>query len=168
MKKILLFLLLNISLFTTVLAEDTYIGASIGDSKISLDNYSKPIGYKAFLGAHINDRFGIEIGLINLGEFKRNTLTNKVTGTELSGVGFIPLGNDGSVFGKIGLFNWTIESTIGSIKASSNGTDLTIGLGVQYPIKDNILVRLEYQEFRDIDDSNDDFTFLSLGFVLSF
>jgi len=170
MNKILFILLISITLLSNAIAEQSYIGASIGDSKVSSDSFSKPIGYKIFLGTHINDRFGVELGLINLGEFQSNVVSNKVSGTELSGVGFIPIGDDGSIFGKIGLFAWSIESSAGNINVTSTGTDFTIGLGIQFPIplNDNTLLRLEYQEFRDIDDTDDDFTFLSVGLALMF
>ncbi len=168
MKKIVLIAFLYTSLLSNVCAEQAYIGASIGDSNISTTNDNKPIGYKFFLGAHINDRVGIELGIINLGEFKTGSLTNTVTGTELSAVGFIPIGSDGNIFAKLGLFSWNIDSSLGSLSSTADGTDLTIGLGFQYPIKDNILIRLEYQEFRDINDTNDNFTFLSVGLALQF
>ncbi len=168
MKKIILITFIYTSLLSNASAEQAYIGASIGDSNISTTNDNKPIGYKFFLGAHVNDRIGVELGIINLGKFKTGSLANEVSGTELSAVGFIPVGSDGNVFAKLGLFAWNIDSTLGSISGSSNGTDLTIGFGFQYPIKDNILIRLEYQEFRDINDTNDNFTFLSVGLALQF
>ncbi|VAX01805.1 hypothetical protein MNBD_GAMMA22-154 [hydrothermal vent metagenome] len=168
MKKLLFIAFIYASFLSSVNAAEAYIGASIGDSNISVNNDNKPVGYKLFLGTHVNDNVGIELGIINLGEFKTGNLTNKVTGTELSAVGFIPVGADGDVFAKLGLFVWNIDSTLGSLSGTSDGTDITIGFGFQYPIKDNILIRLEYQEFRDIDDTNDNFTFLSVGLALQF
>ncbi len=145
-------------------AADAYLGASFGDSNVSLDNYNKPIGYKFFIGAHVNDQFGVELGLINLGDFTITNLSTKVSGTELSAVGFIPVGGDGSIFGKIGIFNWNIDSN----SISSTGTDFTLGFGVQFPVKDSTLFRLEYQEFRDLRNDNDDYTFLSIGLAIKF
>ncbi len=164
MRKILLFIILNVSIQASSCYAEAYVGASIGDSNVSLDNYNKPVGYKFFIGADINDRFGLELGLINLGDFTIGSLSTKISGTELSAVGFIPVGSDGKLFGKIGLFNWNIDSN----SISSNGTDFTLGLGIQFPVKDNILFRLEYQEFRDIRNSSDDFTFLSIGLAVKF
>jgi len=168
MNKIIIFLILNSVFIASCFAEQSYVGASIGDSKVSSDNDNKPIAYKVFLGTHVNDSLGFEIGIINLGNFERTGVTSKVGGTELSAVGSIPLGKDGNLFGKLGVFNWNIESKVGAITSNSDGTDITIGLGVQLPIKDNILIRIEYQEFRDIDTADDDFTFLSVGIGLSF
>ncbi|MFV2061024.1 MAG: outer membrane beta-barrel protein [Gammaproteobacteria bacterium] len=167
MKKITL-LILFLGLFSTsslCLANEAYFGASVGESGTSLNGYNKPLGYKAFLGAHINDRFGIELGLVNLGEFKRNSTRFELTGIEISAVGFIPVGSNGNLFAKIGLFNWDIDYPGG---ASTDGSDVTIGIGVQLPISGNTLFRFEYQEFRDIDASNVDFTLLSIGLALAF
>jgi len=164
MKTLLLFIFLNLTLISNVAAENAYFGASFGDARTTANNYNTPIGYKFYLGGHLNDRFGAEIGFIELGEFKRNTTTNKISGTEISAVGFIPLGNDGSIFVKLGLFNWNSKTSNGE----TDGSDFTIGLGVQLPIKDNILFRIEYQEFRDINNSSDNYTFLSVGAALVF
>jgi hypothetical protein len=167
--KKLVVLLLVIGLlvnFSVSYANDAYFGASIGESKTSQNGYNKPLAYKAFLGAPFNDRFGVELGFINLGEFKRNnSVTREVSGFELSLLGFIPIGTNGNIFGKIGMFNWDIDYSNG---ATADGSDVTIGLGIQFPFMSNKLFRIEYQEFRDINDSNDDFTLISLGLALAF
>jgi len=165
MTKIVFFLIFNLLFLSNCLANEAYVGASFGDSNTSLNGYNSPTGFKAYLGVHINDRFGVEIGFINLGTFKRSAGSLKVDGTEISAVGFIPVGSDGNIFGKLGLFSWNSEYSNG---ANVDGTDFTLGLGVQFPIRDAILVRIEYQEFRDINDNNDDFTLLSVGLALSF
>ncbi len=163
--RLLLFITLIFSASLGI-ANNAYLGASIGESDTSQNGYNKPLAYKAFLGVHINDRFGVELGLINLGEFKRNSVViSEVSGTEISALGFIPIGTNGELFGKIGFFNWDVKYPNG---ASTDGSDITIGLGVQLPIRGNTLFRFEYQEFRDINDSNDDFTLLSIGLALLF
>src|SRR6266850_1659334 len=78
-------------------------------------------------------------------------------GVELTGVGFLPLGQQFSLYGKLGLFHWDADfkdgtGLVGSARAS--GTDRTYGFGASMGVARNAALRLEWQRYQDVGDKN--------------
>ncbi len=81
----------------------------------------------------------------------------------------MPVNEQFSVFGKIGLFLWDAEAndTTGgaAFSAKEDGTDLSFGVGVGYHFTRNLGIRAEWEMF----DTNDaDASLLSVGVLWRF
>ena len=165
-----------------------YLGGSIGKSDIddevttglitsgSVDG--KDTGFKIFGGYMFNRNFGVEGAYVDLGEASYSGLffgapvtggKVEINGFNLSAVGAFPVNEQFSVFGKIGLFIWEADAsdTTGGVpfSASTDGTDVSFGVGVNYNFTRNLGVRAEWEMFKT-DDA--DATLLSVGVVWKF
>lgn len=164
-----LFILLNFLFITQVFAANVYVGASVGQSKTDLDGYDNPLGYKLFLGAQLTAFAGFELAYIDLDKTLNGSVEHDTTGVELTGIGIFPFGNDGEIFLKLGIFSRDTQIYVNGIDIGNvNGTDLAYGLGVNFPMSPSSLLRMEYQEFRDDNNLDLTYSFLSLGIMLKF
>ena len=167
---------------------EAYLGGSIGQSDIDDEITTglitagtvdgKDSAFKIFGGYMFNRHFGIEGAYVDLGEvsYSGNFFGTPVTGgrVEVSGVnisalGALPINEQFSVFGKIGLFLWDAEAndTTGGapFSAKEDGTDLSFGVGVSYNFTRNLGVRAEWEMFEAADA---DATLLSVGLLWRF
>jgi OOP family OmpA-OmpF porin len=165
-----------------------YLGGSVGQSDIdeqiatglitggSVDG--KDSAFKIFGGYMFNRHFGIEGAYVDLGEatysgnFVGLPVTGgrvEITGFNLSALGALPVSEQFSVFGKIGLFLWDAEAsdTTGGapFSAQQDGTDLSFGIGLGYQFTRNLGVRAEWEMFTT-DDA--DSSLISVGVLWRF
>ncbi len=75
----------------------------------------------------------------------------------MTGIGMLPLSRQFSVYGRLGLFHWDVDfkdgtGLVGS--ASASGTGLTYGFGASLSLARNAALRLEWQKYRDVGDTN--------------
>ena len=72
-------------------------------------------------------------------------------------------------FGKIGFHSWDAEASLSvgslNVRIADDGTDPFYGAGVTYRVRENMLIRGEYESF---DFDGDPITFLSFGLVIVF
>jgi OOP family OmpA-OmpF porin len=135
-------------------------------------------GYKIFGGYMFNRHFGIEGAYVNLGEvsysgdFFGSPVTGgkvEVSGFNVSALGALPINEQFSVFGKIGLLLWDAEAsdTTGGVpfSAKEDGTDISFGIGVNFDFNRNLGVRAEWEVFTT---DEADATLLSIGVVWKF
>jgi len=141
------------------------------------------MAWKTFAGVKVNPMLGIEGGYRNAGETKLNgvstggddvSLDKKLTGFDISAVGFMPLSPEMEAFGKAGIFHWNQEEvtlTNGETRYEENsGNSLMIGAGAQYILNQNMRLRGEWEHMFDTGDetsSSTDVDQLSLGFSFS-
>ena len=159
---------------------DAYIGASIGQAGVELDDASLPgmtfneddMGWKAFIGYEFGlplVSLGIEGGYVDLGNPSGDVLGSlvDVDADGLSafgtlGVNLGPLG----VFAKYGVISWDASITVDGLDAGSDdGSDPAYGVGAKIGLGP-LDIRAEYEIF-DIDDT-DDVSMVSLGVVWTF
>lgn len=148
-----------------------YIGGSLGQSAVELDNVlanndfdGEDLAYKLIVGIRPLDWLGFEAAYVNLGE-PDDTIAGqrlKADADAFTGqaVGFWAVGPV-DLFAKLGVISW--DSRIGNIK--TDGTDLTYGAGVQFRLL-SLSLRAEYEVF-DIDDV-DDANMISVGLTYTF
>lgn len=158
---------------TATMAADNgiYLGASIGDANIDIDQGiaqvdSDDTGFKFIVGLRPLDWFGVEASYVNFGEAEDGPLAANTDGITAFGVFFLPVGPV-DVFAKGGLISFenSVElDGFGDIY-SEDGTDLAYGLGVQFRLL-SLGVRAEYEIF-DIDDV-EDANMLSIGVTYTF
>jgi opacity protein-like surface antigen len=135
-----------------------YVGGDIGKFDIDTEDDT---AFKIFGGYQINRHFAAEFGYSSL--FDKNG--GEITAWELVGVGMYPLGNNFSIFGKLGLAKWDASACAFGICASDNGTDLTFGVGVQYDLNPKFAIRGQWQRY-DIDSEDGDL--FSIGVIYKF
>lgn len=136
-----------------VLAAGWYAGAGVGQAEY--DGLSdEGTSAKLFLGYSFNANAAVEFAYVDTGEGEQDTvfgdLTASTDGFEVSLVGSLPVNNSVSFLGRLGLYNWDLETELGGASASDSGTDLTYGLGVQFELGKSAALRGEYQIY-DID-----------------
>ena len=165
-----------------------YLGGSVGQSDIDADIATglitggsvdgKDSAFKLFGGYMFNRHFGLEAAYVDLGKlsYSGNWLgapvtggTVELTGTTISALGALPITEQFSLLGKIGLFIWEAKArdTTGGLpfSARDEGTDLAFGIGVGYHFTRNLGVRAEWEMFTT---DNADSSLVSLGVLWQF
>ncbi|HWM42885.1 MAG TPA: outer membrane beta-barrel protein [Burkholderiales bacterium] len=179
---------------TQASAQGGYIGGSIGQSDIDdeitsgLINGSQSVdgkdtAWKIFGGFMFNRHFGLEVGYVDLGEVSYSGTTDafgpiepvtdgkvEVWGLNISAIGALPVTEQFSVFGKLGLFFWDAEAndTTGGLpfSAQDDGADLSFGVGLSYNFTRNLGVRAEWEMFQKVSDA--DASLVSVGLLWRF
>src|SRR6266511_1209562 len=140
-------LLALIAVSTPALSQDTgwYAGLGVGQStaKGACDGIAGPgiscdekdTAFKILGGYQVNQNFGVEFAYTDLGQATASfagfgSIAIAAKGFELLGVGTMPINQQWSVYGKLGLFRWDVDAKdgtglVGSVSAT--GTDLTYG-----------------------------------------
>jgi OOP family OmpA-OmpF porin len=169
MKKMALIsgLILSLALFGGQLAEAAppggYIGFSLGSADVKEIDESDS-AYKLFGGWTANEYFGLEVAFVDLGSYPTFFGMADAYGVAFDVVGYLPLGNNFNLMGKLGIFSWTVD--VDFLNATDDGTDLTYGLGVQYDFNNRFSIRGEWEEFTDV--SGSDISLLSAGVLYTF
>ncbi|HEU4352521.1 MAG TPA: outer membrane beta-barrel protein [Burkholderiales bacterium] len=130
-----------------------YIGAEVGQGEAGDED---DLGYKILGGYQFHRNFAAEVGYGVLLD-KDNA---EVTTLELVAVGMWPLGNNFHILGKLGFANWEIDSRAGS----TDGTDLTWGVGVQFDMGRNLGLRAMWQRY----EADEEIDFLNVGVIWKF
>ncbi len=94
-------------------------------------------------GYQYNRNFAAEIGYHDLGEASAPAGATEAAAWELVGIGALPLGNQFSAYGKLGVYRGELEA----LGAEETNSDLTYGLGLQYDITRAVGVRGEWQRY---------------------
>lgn len=177
-----------------------YIGTNVGVTTINIDknknilnlvnpSYTddeKDFGYKLYGGYQLNKYFALEGGYFNLGKFDyavssaSGSLNNntKVMGINFDAVAILPLRENFSAFGRIGVnYAQTKESfnTAGAISVTDanpeyEDVNYNYGVGLQYAITENIRIRLEAERYK-LDDrigNSRDVDLCSIGLIYKF
>jgi OOP family OmpA-OmpF porin len=132
-----------------------YVGGDVGQVDFGTEDDT---GFRILGGYQVNRNFAAELGYSML--FDKGGA--EVTAWELVGIGSFPLGNQFSVFGKLGFAMWETEvSGVGS----DDGTDLTYGIGVQYDLNPRLAIRGQWQRY-DVDPDEADM--FSIGLIYRF
>lgn len=128
--------------------------------------------YKLNLGYQFNKHFAIETSYVNSGKFNvrytgvgaaagdSESLDYKVDAWTVAGVGILPVTDQFSVFGKLGVaasrvktndvINIVSQGDVGSSAENKTRTTALYGVGVKYDVSKNIAVRGEYEYFGNV------------------
>jgi OmpA-OmpF porin, OOP family len=136
-----------------------YGGVSLGTSDI--DNCSGDCGdtgIKILGGYQVTPTVGVEVAYIDLGKFNNNV---RASALGVSAVGKLPLQNNFSLFGRLGLNNARIKGNGGS----DSSVELGYGIGAAYAYSPTVDFRAEWERiaFDSVDGS-----LLSVGVVMKF
>ncbi|MGI9246365.1 MAG: outer membrane beta-barrel protein [Steroidobacteraceae bacterium] len=156
-----------------------YLGASVGQSGVDFsdtlagEKFSVSVdstGFKAIAGWRFLDWLAIEGNYVDLGSGDDRVAGEKVTtdvsGLSLSAVGFVPIGPV-DLFARVGAIQWDadLQAPNLGVRASTDGTDLTYGIGAQFRVW-SLSLRAEYERF-DVADA-DTVDMVSLGVTWTF
>lgn len=180
MKKIAAALLLSTAVAAPAFAADNgfYVLGAVGQttnfSKTTTDSDLIALGvtglvssanstdtaYKLQAGYQLNTNFAIEGGYVDLGKFTYNATATNVAGAigitaevsvwNLSAVGILPLGNQFSALGKLGVaeVRSSCSSTANVTTSCPSKTDLTYGLGVKYDLTSAVSLRGDWDSYK--------------------
>jgi OOP family OmpA-OmpF porin len=166
-----------VSAATASRAEGLSIGGSLGDARHSGDGTlgglpadRSSFGGKLYGGYSFTPNFGLEAGYADLGRVKSDAGKLRADGWFLDAVGTLPLGNDFSLLGRVGVFEGKLRRDLngsqidGSASDSGRGTSYKLGAGVQYDFSKNTALRAEWEHYRfDALDSTPHTNLLSVG-----
>jgi len=189
----------------TAMADDTfwYLGGNIGQSRakiddaqitaqlpgsVSISDNNSDTAYKLFGGYQFNKNFAVEAGYFNLGKFGYTATTvpagtlngqTKLQGLNIDAVGMLPLRNNFSVFGRLGLQYAQAKDEFSSTgvvpvptnpNPGKNAANYKAGLGLQYDFNRSLGMRVEAERYRinDAVDNNGDINMYSVGLVYRF
>lgn len=161
------------------------LGSGFSTSSIEIDD--KDIGYKVFGGYQFNRYLALEGGFFDLGQFDFSTVTipagtlngtMKIRGLNLDLVGYIPMGDKWSAFGRVGAayaetkdsFSGSGAVVVGNDSLDERETNAKIGLGLQYAVSRALALRVEAERYRTPDGvgGKGDVDLMSAGFVYKF
>src|SRR3954447_23334625 len=131
-----------------------YAGASVGQSSTSdcpgggsCDD--KDTAYRIFGGYKFHPNIAVEGGYSPLGETSGSNVTAEANAWDIVGLGIFPLGNNFSIFGKLGFYNAELKLG-GAASGKKTTTDLTYGIGGQYDLNRNLGLRVEWQRYSGV------------------
>lgn len=155
-----------------------YIGGSYGISNIDVDTGGPGFsvdgddsGFKIFGGYQFTKHWGLEAGYLDAGKASitgpGGSADVSVTALTFAGTGTLPLGENFSLLGKVGLWMWDTgcNGAICVSSASDSDTDLYFGLGVRYSFSKSWAIQAEWEQFET---SADSVTLTSVGLRYKF
>ncbi len=153
-----------------------YVGAGSGSSD-DKGLVEEENGFKVFGGYRLNKRLALEAAVVQLGEFGAEEFTRQGTAWEV--LGMLPVGKHFELFGKGGLFIWSVtveefqcRNIFGSTvcdefdSMTDDGIGLTYGVGANIHFTRRWGARLEWERFVDVGDGDVDLG--SLGMMYKF
>ena len=162
---------LSSSLYAQMSTSNFYAGASFGQTKAKdACNGAAASGFscddsdtagRIFGGYQFNRNLAAELGYAELGKVTANSVDPGAPGSinwkarawDIQAVGIMPLSEQFSLLGKLGVALWRLDLTeSGSTPMSSSptGTKLTYGVGGQYDFTNKVGMRVEWQKYKDI------------------
>jgi OOP family OmpA-OmpF porin len=166
-----------------------YVGGALGQGKakgfcdglsgggISCDD--KDTTAKAMGGYQFTKNFALELGLTNAGTYEARGpgghITVEAAIFEGTAVAILPLGQQFSVFGKLGLYSSAVDSTVATFVLNrderTTNSDLTYGAGLGWAFTPKFQLRAEWQRYQDVDAGflgKGDVDIISLGLLYRF
>lgn len=152
MKKTLAVALLSIAAAPAFADNGFYIGGTLGrastkDFGAALTSSSASV-YGGLVGYQFNRNFGIEAQYTGAGKFSNATMSGKSDIFTVDAVGNLPIANDFSIYGKIGV--GSSKSKISDATATyqnASRTAATYGIGVQYAATQNVGIRFGWDRY---------------------
>jgi OOP family OmpA-OmpF porin len=149
----------------------SYIGASIGQTDPSDGDLDSDTGFKLFGGYMYTPALGVEVGYLDGGEFDGkggfSGGSAEMDGAYVAGVGSFAASDRIVIFGKVGFLHWGLDTNSpGGGRGEDDGTELMLGLGVEYLINPGLSVGAEYNQYNDVGDTDVDGLFLNVRYDL--
>ena len=132
-------------------AEGPYVGGSLGITRyrgpdvggLSTDRSSN--GGKVYGGYEITPNVAVELGYADVGKATSAAGDIKGHGVFVDAVGKVPFTDTLSGLARIGAFNGRARTNLGG---SDSGTDLKLGVGLQYDFNKQAGIRGDWERYR--------------------
>lgn len=173
-------ILLSICALPTVVVADNYLGLAVGQTDTNLVQNGSDVtrdgtSLEIRAGRSLFDIFALEVGYVDFGdmEFAEGLAEAEISGDayELALVAHYPASETLKLIASIGVSDW--ESSFGGAgydnTYSDNGTDLVLGVGLNYRLSEKFSLDLRYKDY-DIGALDEDLGMdsISIGIKLSF
>jgi OOP family OmpA-OmpF porin len=139
-------------------AQSLYVGGSLGGSYWDVDEVAgvsideSDFAYKIHFGVELSPYLGVEIGWADLGKARFSGSASgdlKGSGAYLDAVGTFPLAEGWGLLGRIGVFNGKAKGTVSGLGSTSDaGTDVKFGVGFEWHVTRQAVVRGEWERYR--------------------
>jgi OmpA-OmpF porin, OOP family len=168
-------------------AADTgwYLFGDVGQTKVKdIDTTGIPnpsvddtdTGFRVGGGYMFHKNFGAEIAYVDLGKATvtsgGQTVEAKASGEVVSLVGVLPIGEQFSLFARLGFINGTVKLSGPGGSVDSTDVKTTYGVGAGFNFTRQLGVRLNWDKFAKLGDSNttgeSDVDMISVGVVFKF
>jgi len=162
-------------LLATAAQAQAYLGVGLGKSKTpdqpstscavfglpsdcTLSKKDTDSAVRIFGGVQAGPNFAFEVAYLDLGQGRVDITSPvaissefKVSGLDISGIGFLPFGANFGGMARVGLFSWTAKLSVsdatGTVSNNENGVSLAFGLGLTYEFGRRFSTRLEWERF---------------------
>ncbi len=155
-----------------------YFGGSIGKSNPDGSEFKDDTSIKIFGGYQYSKYLALEATYVDLGEFDAdrdalNQISNlsgftvdsvsiEISGFEFSVLGFLPVTDNVSIFGRVGIFSWEADMNVslaglGSGTEDDDGNDAVFGLGLNFNVSDGVNLKAEFDRYDAFDGDVDYF-----------
>ncbi|MGQ0800704.1 MAG: outer membrane beta-barrel protein [Pseudomarimonas sp.] len=136
--------------------EGFYVGGGAGQAFVDEGLYDdEDFTLSVFGGYQFNRHFAVEGGYIDLGEIEPEAggAALDADSLQLAAVGFVPITEAFSLYGKAGLHRWDADTGLALINGEDSGTDPTYGFGAQYRFSERFALRADVSRFEmeDVD-----------------
>lgn len=129
-------------------AEGLYAGGSLGGTNYpndvnGIDGGSSDVSGKLFGGYQFTPNFALEAGAAEFGRFRAHG--DRVDGHALflDAVGILPLDEQWSLLGRVGVAHADLDTSAGDAK----GSGIKAGLGAQYALSNKVALRAEWERY---------------------
>lgn len=156
MKKVLTAIALSTAVVMAVPAQ-AYVGVGVGKAKIE---GSRENSFKIFAGSQPNRNIGLELAYNDFGKHDGA----RVNSLSLAALGTVPFAPNWNAFAKLGASRNQVKE--GSYKERRTG--LLAGIGVGFNINDNLGLRIEYENFGKLADTDSKVKNLGVNLKYSF
>ncbi|WP_349741888.1 outer membrane beta-barrel protein [Roseateles cavernae] len=139
------------TLSTAAQAEGFYIGADVGQTRISEQGAKfKDTGLNLYGGYQFSENIAAEAGYRTLGKDTVSVfnvpVTVKGSALQLSAVLSAPLGTDFSVFGRVGVNRIEVKASAQGQRDKDSETKALFGFGARYAVSKQVGLRAEFQK----------------------
>lgn len=142
-----------------------YIGINAGQNDMDVTGVKNSTAMGVFGGYSFNEYIAAELAYVDFGKADTDFsgVTIKGNAASLAAVGSYPLGNNFSLFAKLGYASTKVENG-----ASETKDDITYGIGAQYNAMRNVGFRLGYDNYRVGKDTTKDSALISISALYMF
>jgi OOP family OmpA-OmpF porin len=153
MKKIAIAIMLSAFVAAPAVAADLYAGVKLGSVNYGYGNVTNndQIGFGLLGGFAFNENFAVEAEYTSLGGFDSPQGTIKGSSFGVSGIGSVPLNQQFSLFGKLGIASTSLKDSpkpgyVGVYTYNYSG--LTVGVGGQYNVSPVVGIRVGFDWYK--------------------
>ena len=147
---------------------EVYLAVAGGLTNVGMSEFDDSGSYSLAAGLDLTDYLAVEVAYIDLIDSDDDSLPGKdlsVDGINLSTVIRATVYDKLGVYGKAGIYTWdaVIKDFESSSREKDDGTNLSIGFGLDYAFNEKITAQLGLHKFK-LDDDDAETVFLGLQF----